>query len=180
MDERCFRKFDDEQVVWGLAAGDVEVGFCKAGIRNILSPSFDRTTEHLKKDIAFEQQGGNTYFADQSQHMEGKVSPPQFESFQDFYEQLVQKLKEDHPGYLRLDGREKGGSRWPHAFFYYGNQRWKVDEDTRIEKLDKAYALLMEGQDPFLITSTIGEKGKCLLIKGEPIRPRYFYVYLTN
>jgi len=105
-----------------------------------------------------------------------KYTPPNFESFREFYECHVKPIKLKNPDFFRLDGRTTGGSRWPNAFFKYEVQLWKVDEDTRIDKLDEAYRQLTESQDPFLITSTAGNKNKCLLIKGEPIRPRFFYV----
>ncbi|HTK18225.1 MAG TPA: hypothetical protein VL442_01865 [Mucilaginibacter sp.] len=107
-----------------------------------------------------------------------KYIPPKFESFKDFYEQHVTPIRKK--GFERLDGRDKGGSRWPNAFFRYDGKLWKVDEDTRIEKLDEAYRQLTSGQDPFLVTSTLGDKNKCLVIKGQPIRPRHFYVYLAQ
>lgn len=109
-----------------------------------------------------------------------KYTPPKFDSFKDFYELHVKAISTANPDFKRLDGRETGGSRWPNAFFRYDGQLWKVDEDTHIRKLEIAYDLLKDGQDPFLITSTVGDKNKCLLIKGEPIRPRHFYVYLAQ
>jgi hypothetical protein len=106
-----------------------------------------------------------------------RYTPPKFESFKDFYEQHVKPLEEK--GFFRLDGRDKGSSRWPNAFFRYENKLWKVDEDTRIEKIRQAYDFLSTGEDPFLITSTVGNKNKCLIIKDDA-GPRYFYVYLAQ
>lgn len=107
----------------------------------------------------------------------GRYTPPKFESFKDFYEQHVKPLEEK--GFFRLDGRDKGSSRWPNAFFRYDGKLWKVDEDTRIEKIRQAYDFLSTGEDPFLITSTVGNKNKCLIIKDDT-GPRYFYVYLAQ
>ncbi|WP_158826714.1 hypothetical protein [Mucilaginibacter lacusdianchii] len=109
-----------------------------------------------------------------------KNTPPKFNSFDEFYVYAVTDLKRKHPEYFRLDGRDKGASRKPFAYFQYREKWWKVDEDIWIEKLDKAYQFLLENQDPYIIASTKGGKNECLLIAGEPKSKKMFYVYLAK
>lgn len=112
--------------------------------------------------------------------MPQKNPPPKFYSFDEFYVYAVCDFKRKHPEYFRLDGKFKSSSRKPFAFFYHREKWWKVDEDTWIEKLDKAYQLLLENKDPFVITPTKGGKNECLLIAGEPKSKKRFYVYSVD
>ena len=105
---------------------------------------------------------------------------PEFDSYQTFYQQEVLKMKKDKPGHIRLDGKEKGSNRKPFAYFNYQGLKWKVDADTRIDKLDIGFKVSQNSTQPFLIRPTRQNKNQCLVIEGEPLTPKRFYVYQTN
>ncbi|WP_293302508.1 hypothetical protein [Pedobacter sp. UBA4863] len=106
-----------------------------------------------------------------------KTLIPTFESFKDFYAEFVVPLKNENPEFIRLDGQTTGSTRGAAAYFKYKDNKWKVDADTQIDKLKIAFDLLREGEDPFLITPTQNNTGECLIIKGQALRNKKFYVY---
>lgn len=109
-----------------------------------------------------------------------KPKPLKFDNFEEFYNNVVSKLKHEHPEYIRLDGKMAGSTRHTFAYFNYQNKCWKIDADTWIEKLDIVNKILLKNQDPFLIIPTKGNKNQCLTIAGEAAFPKNFYVYLNK
>jgi len=108
-----------------------------------------------------------------------KTLTPTFESFEDFYQDFVIPPKEKNPEFIRLDGQVTGATRSAAAYFKYRGERWKVDADTQIDKLKISFELLQEDEDPFLIKLTQNNTGECLIIKGQALRNKKFYVYKT-
>src|SRR5690606_23895247 len=108
-----------------------------------------------------------------------KKAIPSFENFKDFYTEFVVPLKNKNPEFIRLDGKITGATRNPAAYFMYNGDKWKVDADTYIDRLAIAFELLQKGEDPFLVKPTQNKTGECLIIKGQPLRNKKFYVYKT-
>lgn len=106
-----------------------------------------------------------------------KTLTPTFDDFKDFYTELVAPLKNKNPEFIRLDGKISGATRTPSAYFMYKGDKWKVDADTYIDRTKIAFELLQKGEDPFLIKLTLNKKGECLIIKGQPLKNKKFYVY---
>lgn len=109
-----------------------------------------------------------------------KSQTPIFEDYQAFYAKSVAPLKTKHPDYIRLDGKTEGSNRKAFAYFKYQDQLWKIDADTYVEKLDIAWLMVKETNEPFIIRPTRDGKSKCLTIVGEPLTPKRFYVYQTT
>ena len=103
-----------------------------------------------------------------------------FEDYQAFYSESVLNLKRNFPEFIRLDGKTEGSNRKAFGHFKYQGQTWKVDADTYIEKLDIALEQCLKNKSPFIIKSTRDGRNKCLVILGEPLMPKRFYVYLSN
>lgn len=110
--------------------------------------------------------------------MEMKLKQKVYADFQQFYVNEVEPHIKNNPSYIRLDGRIYGSSRKVFGYFIYDGIKWKVDEDTQINKIHTAYQLLPK--NPFEIADTKNKKGKCLIIKGEPLSKKKFYVYTCN
>lgn len=104
----------------------------------------------------------------------------QFESFDEFYKQAVEPLRKQNPTYIRLDGCISGSSRKAFAYFIFEGNRWKVDSDTHIEKLQKAYRMSKSGETPFSKMPTKGGKGECLVITKEPLLKKLLYIYKVS
>lgn len=109
-----------------------------------------------------------------------KVAPLTFEDFNDLYIKKIEPLKKANPEYVRLDGKIGNGTRVAFAYFYYNNNKWKVDADTQFDKLKIAYDLFCAGKDPFVIIATKDGKGQCLVIDGQPKYAKKFYVYKVS
>ena len=82
-----------------------------------------------------------------------------FKSYTDFYESQIAHLNT-----LRIDGNEKGGNRKSASTFIFNGHVWKVHQDSHIEPLKKAFEEFSNGQMPFIMTNTKGNKGKCLIL----------------
>lgn len=106
-----------------------------------------------------------------------KTLIPSFDSFNEFYTELVIPLKKKNPEFIRLDGKITGSTRNPAAYFMYKSNKWKVDADTYLDRLTIAFDKMEAGEDPFLIKPTLNKKGECLIIKDESLKNKKFYVY---
>ena len=99
----------------------------------------------------------------------------EFQDFKEFYTKVVLPLKKEHSDYIRLDGKIAGSTRNVSGYFWYQNIKWKVDADTYIDRLKLAFEAAEKSDEPFVIKNT--REGRCLEIKGQPIRNKKFYVY---
>jgi hypothetical protein len=102
---------------------------------------------------------------------------PVFENYKDFYNEIVLPYQKTNPTHIRLDGKILGSSRKVAAYFRYAGRKWKIDSDTHISRLKLAYETFEKSDEPFFIKHTRDKKGSCLLISGQPIRDKKFYVY---
>ncbi|MBB6273556.1 hypothetical protein HDF26_004016 [Pedobacter cryoconitis] len=104
-------------------------------------------------------------------------SPPEYQSFDDFYAQHVIPYTKLNPTHIRLDGNILGSSRKISAYFWYVNKKWKVDADTYIDRLKLAFDQSEKTNEPFRVKNTRDKKGECLIIKEQPLKNKKFYVY---
>ncbi|MFP5079192.1 hypothetical protein [Pedobacter sp. JCM 36344] len=105
---------------------------------------------------------------------------PEYQSFNEFYLQQVIPYKQLNPTHIRLDGKILGSSRNVSAYFWYLNKKWKVDADTHIDRLKLAFYKSETTAEPFSIKQTRDKKGECLVIKGQPLRDKKFYIYKAS
>ncbi|KEQ28286.1 hypothetical protein N180_01235 [Pedobacter antarcticus 4BY] len=97
--------------------------------------------------------------------------------FQQFYIQEVEPLLNKEPKYIRLDGGTTGSSRKVFGHFSYLGRRWKVDEDTHIEKLKIAYERSLKDVAPFHISRTKGGENYCLVLDEKSTVKKMMYIY---
>lgn len=99
-----------------------------------------------------------------------------FDSFQQLYVAKVMPLKKNNPTWLRVDGGIIGGNPGVFGYFLYKGKKWRINLDTRIEQIDKAYKSISQGVYPFVIQNA--KKSKCLVLKEElASRPKHIYIY---
>ena len=103
-----------------------------------------------------------------------------YNSFSDMVNQKVKDLKYKNPNWTRLDGQLSKGNREVYAYFMYKDIKWRVNSDTHIEELIKAYELFKKGTDPFIEKkSSFGNT--CLVLKDKYAnKPKYLYIYKVN
>ncbi|TKB95737.1 hypothetical protein [Pedobacter cryophilus] len=109
-----------------------------------------------------------------------KSKPQRFETFFELYQTLVAPLKKSKPEYIRLDGQIKGSNRGVFGYFKFNNSFWKIDADTQIDKLDLAKKLLLKDNDALIVRPTKNNKNECLVIKGQSVWNKKFYVYKVS
>jgi hypothetical protein len=103
---------------------------------------------------------------------------PEYKDFNEFYNKAVLPYKEQNPTDIRLDGKLLGSTRNVSAYFWYLNQKWEVAADTHLDKLKLAFEAAQASDDePFKVKHTRDKKGAFLVIKGQPLRDKKFYVY---
>jgi hypothetical protein len=80
----------------------------------------------------------------------------------------------------RLDGRKSGGNHAAYGRFKHHGRTWKVNGDTRIERIRSAYEAMQSGKFPDPLVVEPAEVGDCLnLVEAirRPNEPKHFYVY---
>jgi hypothetical protein len=102
---------------------------------------------------------------------------PEYKDFNEFYTQAVLPYKEKNPTDIRLDGKMLGSTRNVSAYFWYLGEKWEVGADTHIDRLKLAFEASKASDEPFKIKHTRDKKGAYLVIKGQPLRDKKFYVY---
>jgi hypothetical protein len=104
-----------------------------------------------------------------------------YESFVAFAEDFLPKLRHAHPNAERLDARTSGSSWDITGTFQHHGQTWNIHGDTRVEPVEIAYQHALNGQDPFMETTTRG--GRQTLDLTEELRkklsdPRRKHLYI--
>ncbi|MEZ5101966.1 MAG: hypothetical protein R3C15_19630 [Thermoleophilia bacterium] len=107
-----------------------------------------------------------------------------FNSYAEYYDNVVRPIRDKSPTQLRLDGLPPGAdtdSPWGgFGRFRHLGRTWAVDGDTRIEALHTAYEALQLGSEPFREEPT--RKGSSLklteALKAQlEYRSEYVYIY---
>jgi hypothetical protein len=102
---------------------------------------------------------------------------PVYKDFKEFYVEKVLPYKNANPMQIRLDGKNFGTSKKVAAYFWYADKKWRVESDTYIDRLKLAYENFDKNDEPFLVKHTRDNKGECLVINGQPLRDKKFFVY---
>ncbi len=101
-------------------------------------------------------------------------------TFEKMIKEQVLPLRKIYANSSRLDGHNGENGRKPFSYFKYKGKKWRVNSDTRIKELLKAYNFLLEGINPFIETKTRGGNS-CLVLKEEYAnRPKHLYIYLVS
>ncbi|MGE0716262.1 MAG: hypothetical protein AB7P02_12545 [Alphaproteobacteria bacterium] len=100
---------------------------------------------------------------------------------EEFYVARIASLPED---WRRLDGKRTGGNRDRFGGFRMLGRQWRVNSDTHIDLLSRAYEALRDHrpEDVFVEETTRGGD-TCLNLAPplrDPGRPKHFYVYLER
>ncbi|MEZ4908537.1 MAG: hypothetical protein R2771_13060 [Saprospiraceae bacterium] len=104
-----------------------------------------------------------------------------FSSFIELIENGVIPIKKNNPEWIRIDGQTQKGNRSVFAYFNYKGNKWRINSDTHIDKLMKAYYCFIKGDDPFIEIPTRNLSNKCLVLKDEiENRNKHIYIYLTK
>lgn len=109
--------------------------------------------------------------------MSKNKTTPEYQNFKEFYTTQVVQYKTDNPSHIRLDGKINESSQRICAYFWYQDQKWKIDFDTHIDRLKRAFYEFEKSDTPLIIKSTRNNKNKCLVISNQPLRNKKFYVY---
>jgi len=72
-----------------------------------------------------------------------------------------------HPGTIRLDGKQTGGSLKTFGLFRHLDRVWQVREDTHYRPLEIALEAYNTRRDHFIESDTKNGKGECLSLVGE-------------
>ena len=106
------------------------------------------------------------------------------DSFSDWVEACVLRLRKSHPTWHRLDGWDAGGNREVVGRFRYQDHVWVVHGDTRFDPTLRAYEAIRNGHfpDQFVVERTRSRTKSrwCLNLRPElrnMQRPKHFYIY---
>ena len=102
---------------------------------------------------------------------------PHFNSFAELMEMQVLPLRQTHPEYEQLDGLS-GSNGSAFAYFDHFSKKWRVNKDTKIDRLLAAWKLYQTGAEPFVIGKTIRSKKPCLQLNEENPEPKGLFIYL--
>ncbi|RYE59364.1 MAG: hypothetical protein EOP48_01130 [Sphingobacteriales bacterium] len=92
--------------------------------------------------------------------------------FDKFYDEVIEPLAKDNPGWKRVDGNEANGNRTPVGYFEHDGTIWRVNSDSRFEPLKKARTAFAAGNNPFV------RRTNCLdLVPELATRPKHLYIY---
>lgn len=101
-----------------------------------------------------------------------------YKNFETVIEDLVLPLQKQHPDWLRLDGTSSKGNRNVFAKFLYLNRTWRINSDTHVSELMKAYHSIKSGMEPFEIKKTSRGGRPCLdLTKEIASKPKFLFIY---
>lgn len=106
-----------------------------------------------------------------------------YDSFQHFYESVVDPMKRANPDHRRLDGRASGGNFDVAGRFRHAGRVWEVHADTHYEPLDLAYGALTgtPARDPFVIGSVrSGERLDLAADLQARRRTRFRHLYMYS
>ena len=93
-----------------------------------------------------------------------------YESFEDLVRgESIESLPRNGNRQLGSDGKA-------FAYFRYEGQKWRLNADSKVERIMQAYECLKPDRDPFIMTPTRTNKGTCLDLK-EGMGPKGFYAY---
>jgi len=101
-----------------------------------------------------------------------------YNSFINLFENEVKLLIKSHPDWRRLDGANSGGNREIYGKFKYKERIWKINSDTHINKLKKAYEIFIDGKDPFV--EKITKNNSLTLELKNNVGYKHLYIYLAK
>ncbi len=103
-----------------------------------------------------------------------------YDSFQQLFINKVAPLKKENPDWLRVDGAVSGGNRGVFAYFMYAGKKWRINSDTHILQLEKAYQDLEQGNTPFQVKRSGDGRENLELRKELASHPKHLYIYAVG